>query len=72
MGAIPTTSGQASRLVQIPGAMPRLGAIPAGCAFHPRCPHAFERCRIERPEAISAGESMAACWLVKQNAEAVA
>jgi peptide/nickel transport system ATP-binding protein len=72
MGAIPTTTGQASRLVQIPGAMPRLGAIPAGCAFHPRCPHAFERCRIERPEVMPAGESMAACWLVKENAGAVA
>ena len=50
MGAIPTTGVSASRLVQIPGSMPRLGAIPRGCSFHPRCPHAFERCRSERPD----------------------
>jgi peptide/nickel transport system ATP-binding protein len=43
--------------------MPRLAAIPAGCAFHPRCPHAFDRCRSERPELQKAGPSAAACWL---------
>jgi peptide/nickel transport system ATP-binding protein len=68
MGAIPTlgpTVGpQAERLVQIPGAMPRLDAIPKGCAFHPRCAFAFDRCRAERPEAMPAGQSLAACWLV--------
>jgi peptide/nickel transport system ATP-binding protein len=68
MGAIPTlgpTVGpQAERLVQIPGAMPRLDAIPKGCAFHPRCAFAFDRCRAERPEAMPAGPSLAACWLV--------
>jgi peptide/nickel transport system ATP-binding protein len=67
MGAIPTTSGHASRLVQIPGSMPRLTAIPKGCAFHPRCTYAFDRCRIERPVGMPAGDSMAACWLVAEN-----
>src|SRR5690606_6516005 len=37
MGAIPSLEGQADRLVQIRGSMPRLSAIPPGCAFHPRC-----------------------------------
>ena len=37
MGAIPSLAGEADRLVQIPGSMPRLSAIPSGCAFHPRC-----------------------------------
>jgi peptide/nickel transport system ATP-binding protein len=68
MGAIPTTSGHASRLVQIPGSMPRLAAIPKGCAFHPRCAYAFDRCRSERPEGIEAGNSKVACWLVAANA----
>jgi peptide/nickel transport system ATP-binding protein len=68
MGAIPTTSGSASRLVQIPGSMPRLGAIPTGCAFNPRCGQAFARCRIERPEPMPAGQSQAACWLVAETA----
>ncbi|TMJ64303.1 MAG: ABC transporter ATP-binding protein, partial [Alphaproteobacteria bacterium] len=67
MGAIPTLGPQAERLVQIPGTMPRLGAIPQGCAFHPRCAFAFDRCRVERPEAMPAGASQAACWLVAQN-----
>ena len=54
MGAIPTLAGDAERLVQIPGSMPRLSAIPPGCAFNPRCAFAFDRCRIERPEPIRA------------------
>jgi peptide/nickel transport system ATP-binding protein len=64
MGAIPTLSGDASqRLVQIDGAMPRLSAIPDGCAFHPRCTFAFDRCRHERPEPIAVGDRRVACHL---------
>jgi peptide/nickel transport system ATP-binding protein len=68
MGAIPSAGSRAERLTQIPGSMPRLAAIPRGCAFHPRCPHAFERCRRERPERMPAGDSQAACWLVAEPA----
>jgi peptide/nickel transport system ATP-binding protein len=64
MGAIPAIGGRVDRLAQIPGSMPRLTAIPAGCAFHPRCANAFARCRTERPERMPAGASEAACWLV--------
>jgi peptide/nickel transport system ATP-binding protein len=64
MGAIPTLTGDASqRLVQIPGSMPRLSAIPTGCAFHPRCSFAFDRCRAERPEPIAVGTQRVACHL---------
>ena len=63
MGSIPPMTGERERLLQIDGAMPRLGAIPAGCAFHPRCPHAWERCRGERPELMPARATRAACWL---------
>jgi peptide/nickel transport system ATP-binding protein len=63
MGSIPTFAEGHERLAQIDGSMPRLTEIPAGCAFHPRCAHAFERCRIERPELLPAGTSQAACWL---------
>jgi peptide/nickel transport system ATP-binding protein len=64
MGAIPPVAARAARLAQIPGAMPRLDAIPAGCAFHPRCAHAFDRCRAERPERMAVAPSCeAACWL---------
>jgi len=63
MGSIPSMVGDRDHLTQIDGAMPRLTAIPNGCAFHPRCPQAFDRCRRERPDLMPAGASQAACWL---------
>jgi peptide/nickel transport system ATP-binding protein len=63
MGSIPSMDGERDRLLQIEGAMPRLTAIPSGCAFHPRCPQAVDRCRQERPELEAAGATRAACWL---------
>ncbi|MEL6297124.1 MAG: ABC transporter ATP-binding protein [Pseudomonadota bacterium] len=70
MGSIPTLETDAARLEQIPGAMPRLNAMPSGCAFHPRCPHAFERCTVERPSLMPAAASHAACWLVEEGRSA--
>jgi peptide/nickel transport system ATP-binding protein len=64
MGSIPTIAAEREALEQIDGTMPRLTAIPGGCAFHPRCPHVFDRCRRERPELMAAGATRAACWLV--------
>jgi peptide/nickel transport system ATP-binding protein len=63
MGSIPAMDEDRERLLQIDGSMPRLTAIPKGCAFNPRCPHAFDRCRIERPDLLPAGATRAACWL---------
>jgi peptide/nickel transport system ATP-binding protein len=63
MGAIPTLENEASRLIQIPGSMPRLTAIPKGCAFNPRCSEVFARCHTERPDPIKVGSSDVACWL---------
>ena len=68
MGAIPTVTGRIGRLVQIPGTMPRLASIPNGCAFHPRCSQAFDRCLNERPERMPAGAAEAACWLFDERA----
>jgi oligopeptide/dipeptide ABC transporter ATP-binding protein len=48
-----------SRLVSIPGMVPPLQRLPSGCAFHPRCPAATDRCRAEMPELAANG---AACW----------
>jgi len=64
MGSIPSMDIDRERLMQIDGAMPRLTAIPSGCAFNPRCPRVFERCRTERPDLMIAGATRAACWLV--------
>jgi peptide/nickel transport system ATP-binding protein len=63
MGSIPSMAAETERLTQIDGSMPRLTAIPPGCAFHPRCTRVFERCRHERPDLLAAGASQAACWL---------
>ncbi|MDG1413743.1 MAG: ABC transporter ATP-binding protein [Alphaproteobacteria bacterium] len=49
-------------LFQIPGSMPKLDALPNGCAFNPRCNQVHERCRTERPPLMS---DRAACWLME-------
>jgi peptide/nickel transport system ATP-binding protein len=61
-----------ARLLQIDGAMPRLTAIPAGCAFNPRCPQVFDRCHVERPDLLPAGATRAACWLHAARLQAAA
>jgi peptide/nickel transport system ATP-binding protein len=63
MGSIPSLVVETERLAQIDGAMPRLNAIPSGCAFNPRCARVFERCRFERPELATVATTQAACWL---------
>jgi peptide/nickel transport system ATP-binding protein len=63
MASIPDIEVDRERLNQIDGAMPRLNAIPRGCAYNPRCPRVFERCTQERPELLNAGATRAACWL---------
>jgi peptide/nickel transport system ATP-binding protein len=67
MGAIPSLASEADRLVQIPGSMPRLSAIPPGCPFNPRCPHSWERCRVDRPEPIQHDVHRVACHLYDAN-----
>ena len=49
MESIPRLDSDSARLAQIDGTMPRLHEIPVGCAFHPRCPDASDRCRESRP-----------------------
>jgi len=68
MGSIPKVGQDIERLTQIEGSMPRLNEIPPGCSFHPRCPHAFDRCRLERPEMLMDGSHQAACWLLEGKA----
>ncbi|MDO5706013.1 MAG: ABC transporter ATP-binding protein [Paracoccus sp. (in: a-proteobacteria)] len=64
MGSIPTLAQESDRLVQIPGAMPRLNAIPPGCAFNPRCDRVFDRCLVDRPDLLDRGAGRkVACWL---------
>ena len=60
MASTPLAAAGMRRLHQIPGSMPRLNHMPAGCAFNPRCPAAQENCRQEPPPAMLDGR--AACW----------
>jgi peptide/nickel transport system ATP-binding protein len=69
MGSIPTLTGTSDRLVQIAGSMPRLTAIPPGCAFNPRCPRVIDRCRVDRPMLEDYAGSQAACWVAGVPAE---
>ena len=56
----------AKRLPEIPGMIPSLCDLPAGCSFHPRCRHAFDRCRRQPPalEPVAA-RHWCRCWLVQ-------
>jgi peptide/nickel transport system ATP-binding protein len=70
MGAIPAVGQDVERLAQIDGAMPRLTAIPKGCAFNPRCPKVFDRCRAERPAPHAVEGRLVACFLYGTTAPA--
>jgi oligopeptide transport system ATP-binding protein len=55
------------------GEIPSVFSIPTGCAFHTRCPHAFERCHLEIPKEITPiADHMAACHLVEAGAHEIA
>ncbi|MHA6324366.1 ABC transporter ATP-binding protein [Roseivivax sp. CAU 1753] len=62
MGSTPLASQGQKRLRQIPGAMPRLDALPDGCAFHPRCDRAEARCRQNPGPDLASCDGRAACW----------
>jgi len=47
--AVPRLEGAAGRLKAIEGHVPNPADLPSGCKFHPRCPFARERCRVEEP-----------------------
>ena len=57
--------GSKEPLYAIPGQPPDLANLPIGCAFHPRCPHAMERCRAEEPiDFALSDDHRARCWLL--------
>jgi len=69
MGSIPSLTSNVDKLAQISGSMPRVGAMPVGCRFHPRCPNALPRCSQELPPLDPAGDSQVACWLYHDNSD---
>jgi peptide/nickel transport system ATP-binding protein len=71
MASIPSVHARREALRQIDGTMPRLNAIPPGCAFNPRCSHATERCRDEVPRLAHDQAHAAACHRPLSRAEHV-
>jgi len=65
--SIPRFGDTTTRLTAIDGQPPDPSALPPGCAFHPRCPLAIERCRVEAPvETRVAAAHRARCWLAAE------
>ncbi len=62
--SLPRLDAPGARLTPIAGAVPDIAALPSGCHFHPRCPHAFARCRAEVPPAFGDARRGARCWLL--------
>jgi peptide/nickel transport system ATP-binding protein len=65
LNALPQMTLPGQRLNQIQGSMPSLAERPSGCAFHPRCPYATQKCRQKQPRFIYSGVSSVACFLVE-------
>ncbi|KZN13713.1 ABC transporter ATP-binding protein [Marinomonas sp. TW1] len=65
LNALPQMALPGQRLNQIKGSMPSLAERPSGCAFHPRCPYATDKCRTQQPEFIYSGVSSVACFMVE-------
>jgi oligopeptide/dipeptide ABC transporter ATP-binding protein len=60
--ALPRPDDAEPKLTPIPGTPPSLGAVPGGCAFHPRCGYAVPACATDRPElAVLASGRASAC-----------
>jgi oligopeptide/dipeptide ABC transporter ATP-binding protein len=59
--AFPSIRGPRVPLKGIPGAPPDLSAVPSGCRFHPRCPHAVDRCATDAPELYPLQAALVRC-----------
>jgi peptide/nickel transport system ATP-binding protein len=62
----PPTAGERAKRTILVGETPDAAHIPGGCRFNPRCPYAFDRCRVEEPPLFDVGNGQsAACWLAE-------
>ncbi len=66
LAAVPDLERPRSRLTAIGGTVPHPTRWPPGCRFHPRCPHAWERCREEPPDLMPDGDARSRCWLARE------
>ena len=65
--AIPRLDEEKDTLLSIPGNVPMLYELPKGCIFSPRCAHATERCRNERPALVENSGHLVRCFLYEDN-----
>jgi oligopeptide/dipeptide ABC transporter ATP-binding protein len=62
----PPTAGERAKRTILVGETPDAAHVPPGCRFHPRCPYAFDRCRVDEPPLFDVGDGhQAACWLAE-------
>jgi peptide/nickel transport system ATP-binding protein len=62
----PPTAGERAKRTILVGETPDAAHVPPGCRFNPRCPYAFDRCRVEEPPLFDVGGGQsAACWLAE-------
>lgn len=67
LAAIPRVGAELDRLTTISGTVPAPGALPSGCAFRDRCPHAFDRCATDDPPLYQVGPAhRVRCHLVRE------
>jgi peptide/nickel transport system ATP-binding protein len=66
LDAIPDLEQVGRARTPVGGEIPSPIAPPPGCAFHPRCPLANERCRVEKPAHVAAGDVQVACHAVEE------
>ena len=66
LAAVPDLRAPERERAPVLGELPDPLAPPVGCAFHPRCPHANERCRVERPPLLASGLARVACHAVEE------
>jgi len=64
--AVPRLDRPVTRLSAIAGSVPNAAAWPAGCRFHPRCPHTWDRCRTSHPALTSTAAGDVRCWLTDE------
>ena len=66
LDAIPDLEMSGRARTPVAGEVPNPLNPPTGCAFHPRCPHANQRCKAERPESVAHGGATVACHAVEE------
>ncbi|WP_369412639.1 ABC transporter ATP-binding protein [Neoroseomonas alba] len=72
MEAIPDLDMTGRERIPVAGEVPSPIDPPTGCAFHPRCPLANDRCKRERPEMEVAGDALVACHAVEEGRDMAA